>query len=856
MSTHTVKFSKIAYWTSGAGILGVSFVNVTNPSNVAVVNSVAELSGASDLLTYTVTWDSEPQFLDTIQFVYDDATGVYTDEEGNALKSQTVTLTNCAAQDPYTFTPLPDATFAVDLAQTLTPVLDAGNGYTYSRGEAGGTITDWEPLVKDVGDDQVMIDGAREVVNRVSASDDLTQWELINGATVTKNQVTYAAANQSVFNVIYADAISFTGTDITISFDAQHVSGNAEFRVDVRSGAGTGTSTAVVITTTSTRKRYSVTFSPASGANPGLSAAFRSNAAGEASVINMWDIQVEDVTGQDNQNPSDYVSVGVGTGDELASGNAATSDDVDAITGWTAANGATLVSTSEDSNGTIYSIKINATGTNGGKAYLSLEALCTVGKMYELRFDAKSIAGAGNGAWQIGTSDTSAPIDNIIRTLGNGDGWETSTYSFTYSIAHRWFVASEVNAENDGGVYIDNFSVKEIDHGTNVDGAKYFTTTNGNTVLDNVVQEAPGVPIPNSIVKGTGIWEARTNTQHFSEDFASWSVGGSFSFGADGVAPNGETDADYATSTGTGSTLFEGGESFTAGQTMNASVFVKYIDHQWIRLTLNQVGGFEEWFDIQTAGGVVGGNGRNIGTGGSFISAGIEAIGNGWLRIWITGILNAADTTANIAIRMADGNGSNATVNGASAYLWGADRNIGAFITPYIPSTGAASSVTRPDTLLEYGVENYSATGSMLIEFYLPTNPTGAARMLFVALDESLPTTTYMRVFINSSGAPVFWIRDATGGVFLNMEDSGVLSTGPHKIALTWSPSSGTSTFFIDGVERDTLTADSGMTDTSPIDKLYIGRRETGIYLNGNIVNIHKWNTQLSDALLAEYSTL
>lgn len=57
-------------------------------------------------------------------------------------------------------------------------------------------------------------------------------------------------------------------------------------------------------------------------------------------------------------------------------------------------------------------------------------------------------------------------------------------------------------------------------HGANVDGVKYFTTQNGNTVASNVVTEAVGAAIPGTTLKGYFSEGQRTNIALYSNDFS------------------------------------------------------------------------------------------------------------------------------------------------------------------------------------------------------------------------------------------------------------------------------------------------------------------------------------------------
>ena len=84
-------------------------------------------------------------------------------------------------------------------------------------------------------------------------------------------------------------------------------------------------------------------------------------------------------------------------------------------------------------------------------------------------------------------------------------------------------------------------------HGAGVDGVKYFTTENGNTVSSNVVTEATGSAIPEATLKGARIEVTSTNLCLQSEDFnTSWTkFTGITTINTNvAIAPNGTATAD------------------------------------------------------------------------------------------------------------------------------------------------------------------------------------------------------------------------------------------------------------------------------------------------------------------------
>lgn len=96
-------------------------------------------------------------------------------------------------------------------------------------------------------------------------------------------------------------------------------------------------------------------------------------------------------------------------------------------------------------------------------------------------------------------------------------------------------------------------------HGAGADGVKYFSTTNGNSVLSNVVTEAAGVPISDSVLFGYLAEGQYTNRLLYSEDFsnAAW-VKTNVTVSADSAAaPDGATTADTLTASAANGTVIQ-----------------------------------------------------------------------------------------------------------------------------------------------------------------------------------------------------------------------------------------------------------------------------------------------------------
>ena len=112
------------------------------------------------------------------------------------------------------------------------------------------------------------------------------------------------------------------------------------------------------------------------------------------------------------------------------------------------------------------------------------------------------------------------------------------------------------------------------------------------------------------------------------------------------------------------------------------------------------------WFDISNG---------TIGTTNAGHSASIESVGDGWYRCVIT--FTAAATNQQIVIGLADSNNSTTVIDSGGVFIWGAQLELGAYATSYIPTTSA--SVTRnADALNISGLSNNLSNGyTIFIDF-------------------------------------------------------------------------------------------------------------------------------------------
>jgi hypothetical protein len=138
--------------------------------------------------------------------------------------------------------------------------------------------------------------------------------------------------------------------------------------------------------------------------------------------------------------------------------------EYNATTGWTAANNAVLSVESVNVQAGSYALKVesNTTPTNEANIKVDLESLYTEGNIYRVIINYRHIGTGGGWRVQMGLSGTS-PSGWYSDVLYAGDTtYKESTVYFTYSANFRYINARELSATNNGGVYIDNISIKQV----------------------------------------------------------------------------------------------------------------------------------------------------------------------------------------------------------------------------------------------------------------------------------------------------------------------------------------------------------------------------------------------------------
>jgi hypothetical protein len=278
---------------------------------------------------------------------------------------------------------------------------------------------------------------------------------------------------------------------------------------------------------------------------------------------------------------------------------------------------------------------------------------------------------------------------------------------------------------------------------------------------------------------------AATNICLRSEEFGTtWAESGS----GDGsvtsnsvAAPDGTTTADTF-NTGTDNGLQQN-ITVSASTTYTASVYMKYIDDQWVIFQFTDQTPTDRvrvWFDVQN--GVVGSNAT---TGsGAYVSSSITAIGNGWYRCTVTGSISSTSGRLNIIPAVSDGVfsiGANKNV-----YLWGAQLELGSVATSYIPTLG--STVTRAVDNIEAPTSTtpYSQTaGTAYVDMLTSGVATPATNQAFMQIDDDSGIAERFVFYRSTANNPTFQVIDGSDQATI---DAGTMTASTrHQMASAWA---------------------------------------------------------------------
>jgi len=500
-------------------------------------------------------------------------------------------------------------------------------------------------------------------------------------------------------------------------------------------------------------------------------------------IYYLWHPQAENVTDNANQNPSEYVSVGVAT--SIFNVNPDYLNDFYSST-WT-----------------FDSTSINAPNTAINVYFFPRESqndtACYCPFLYE--FSVSGMSGANiNVGWLSGS---------VIATITtDGD------YSINLGVSDSPFLLALPTFTPSGGLLtckITNIKLYRIGHGyfginenpsvlAFMDGYKGFNTENGNTVASNEVIAGTGIKIIPT--DGLMIEPERENlTIYSTPDASNWTQTRS---SIDNSYPLGSIDlveiVEDATAAATHETLPDDNISYESGITYTESIIAKQ-------------GVGDRDIALRTSSSIYGEiSGVAIDfTDGSFVAYGtpdaygVENIGNNTYILWVTDTATATDTDRSVINLSSDGDAKTIIYDGdgtSSVYVGAMQCEAGDFNSSIIPTTGTA--LTRAGDDDEYTKDNISQyEGSAYLEFTpLYSGALGNLNDIFADTDgaDELIAILGGTIRIRAGVTPVDSLVAPVKGQ-------------AHKVAVAWSTRTGELAISVDG--NTTQTADRSFTGLS-----------------------------------------
>ena len=368
------------------------------------------------------------------------------------------------------------------------------------------------------------------------------------------------------------------------------------------------------------------------------------------------------------------------------------------------------------------------------------------------------------------------------------------------------------------------------------------TRVNSSGVIESVASNLPRFDYDPATLapKGLLIEEQRTNLLTYSEDFGNviWiKTRASVTTNAT-VSPDGTLSADKLVedTTASNSHYLLQPSAVTSGSTYSVSVYAKAGERQFIQIvTANVNMGLTGICCADLVNGTVQSN-------ANYISAEIKPVNNGWFRV--TAVMVPSTTGLNPQIRLSATNTlSLASYSGdgvSGVYLWGAQTELGAFPTSYIPTTSA--TVTRAADNASMVGTNFSSWYNQSEGAFVTSSIGSSASGLIVSANKGTTAERVQVSYGSSSG----------GNINLTVTDGGVLQAQPligsitptnlNKIAATYKLDD-----FALSVNGITPAVDTLGNIPTP-DRLTIGMSGAGvIQINGWIQSIKYYPRRLAN---------
>jgi hypothetical protein len=445
------------------------------------------------------------------------------------------------------------------------------------------------------------------------------------------------------------------------------------------------------------------------------------------------------------------------------------------------------------------------------------------------------------------TAKFSLTLGTVISGTGAsitpvGNGWYRCAVSLTANataaVQARWSAESSTVSVGDGtsGIFVWG---AQLSNSASVDPYVY----NPGAAPTSTAYYGPRFDYnPTTLApRGLLIEEQRVNLALYSEQFdnAAWTKGNSTVAADAAASPDGTIDADKLIEN-TANAIHDVSQvavvSAASGATYSLSVFLKAAERAFAFVGMSGAAMPVPFVSVDLTTGAV------AVVNGTVASSSSTAFANGWWRVTVTATTTATGNVTPGVRVSADGVWANRIYTGdgtSGIFVWGAQVELGAFPTSYIPTV--AATVTRAADIAVM-------SGSNLSSWYNQSQGT-----IVVSADSSRGGVGgAARTFVFNNGTSSNNIRNG-GQSTLQVLDAGVAQVSIAGTPLI--PFDGTVFKFASAYKLDdfaTVTTGAVVTDTSgtvpTVNQLLLGSGETSTtYLNGHIRSITYYPYRLAD---------
>jgi hypothetical protein len=326
-----------------------------------------------------------------------------------------------------------------------------------------------------------------------------------------------------------------------------------------------------------------------------------------------------------------------------------------------------------------------------------------------------------------------------------------------------------------------------------------------------------------------------------SENAAGWNVIGSVVTSNATTAPDGYNGGDLVTYAATGARIQQ--DVIFTDTKATLSVFVKGNSGNGVTILIRNVTTSTNIADNYF-------NGNTFTPQSGNYSATSTSYGNGWYRVSIT--VTSGITSGNTIRGYVYTDSTSGVTSGSSVYVWGMNLTNTSYLQSYIPTLGA--SVTRvADAASKTGISSLigQTEGTLFVEYDQNLIGQLSTRRIMALSDGS--ATNRITIYINAGTNKIdFYVRNASGDLFLGTAATAGNATGIHKIAAAYK--NGDYAAYMDGVQ---IISGAGTAGTIPAcSRLDLGNQLGAADLYEPMMQALLFKTRLTNAQLAELTTL